>query len=453
MAGYVTSTRTWREDPSLSEGYNAVWHWLDDRGSDYFGSFFDADPSIAPSQTVTSWRSKTPSDQLDELDNALTTASTEAGFVQNLANQYSVLPGPYDRGHTFSSLKKVMRMSTPNAHFQRFNFGTTYSYIGPVIPDPTYCHWHGYVNYVPPDLDLGVLAAKAIRNTIPTNPITNLYVSLGEIYRDGLPKLPLVTGLFHKVVDALHYAGDQYLNYVFGWKPTVSDTAAAMYSVSAARDRVRQIMKDNGKTIRRSFSFPEIVHFEDNDIPFGGVLKVPISGDAWPYRNPSSGHLYETVESRTRVWFKGAYSYFIPVSDGVLDELDRFASLAQGVLGVELTPEALWKLQPWSWFSDWIWNIGTLVHNLDAFSQNGLVLRYGYLMVETTTTHTATVSGLLYRDGSAAPNVSTTYVTTSKQRLQATPYGFGSNPGSWTDQQWNILGALGLSKFPAHFLR
>jgi len=37
------------------------------------------------------------------------------------------------------------------------------------------------------------------------------------------------------------------------------------------------------------------------------------------------------------------------------------------------------------------------------------------------------------------------YYSEKKERIRASPYGFGRTPGSFSDRQWSILTALGMS--------
>jgi hypothetical protein len=44
--------------------------------------------------------------------------------------------------------------------------------------------------------------------------------------------------------------------------------------------------------------------------------------------------------------------------------------------------------------------------------------------------------------------ISSLYRSERKERWKATPYGFGLNMAGFTDQQWAILAALGMTKSP-----
>lgn len=85
--------------------------------------------------------------------------------------------------------------------------------------------------------------------------------------------------------------------------------------------------------------------------------------------------------------------------------------------------------------------------NVTAFADDGLVLRYGYVMQSTKTTVTSTLSG--HRLGGVAqPDLTMSYGRETKVRRVATPYGFGLNLDGLQPRQWAILAALGISRGP-----
>jgi hypothetical protein len=72
------------------------------------------------------------------------------------------------------------------------------------------------------------------------------------------------------------------------------------------------------------------------------------------------------------------------------------------------------------------------------------VLRYGYMMVQTTSEVTlSTVITDVH--GSRYPSTCT-YRTVVKQRRRATPFGFGVDFGKLSPKQLSIIAALGLNK-------
>jgi hypothetical protein len=119
------------------------------------------------------------------------------------------------------------------------------------------------------------------------------------------------------------------------------------------------------------------------------------------------------------------------------------------ILGTRLTPEVLWELAPWSWLFDWQANVGDILSNLSLLSADGLVMRYGYLMCHTLAYNRYVIpAGARFTPGVETGPIFTVLGRETKERVRATPYGFGLNPDSFSIRQWAILGALGLTKTP-----
>lgn len=115
-------------------------------------------------------------------------------------------------------------------------------------------------------------------------------------------------------------------------------------------------------------------------------------------------------------------------------------------LGLEPTPDVLWQVTPWSWAVDWFSNTGDVISNWSSFHIDGLVMRWGYVMEHTLITDTYSLIGARTFDGVARPVSDVTFVTETKVRRKANPYGFGVSYGALSAFQSSILVALGMSK-------
>jgi hypothetical protein len=116
------------------------------------------------------------------------------------------------------------------------------------------------------------------------------------------------------------------------------------------------------------------------------------------------------------------------------------------LLNLSLTPELLWNLAPWSWVADYFANIGDVMTNVSYFSQDNLLLRYGYVMKTLKRSNVYTATGTIPGYGPTSTSLETGFVY--KQRVKATPYGFGFNTGGLNNSQWAILVALGIARAP-----
>jgi hypothetical protein len=167
---------------------------------------------------------------------------------------------------------------------------------------------------------------------------------------------------------------------------------------------------------------------------------------AGPLKN--SGPLERTDLVTEQYSFSGAYSYYFENGSDPIEKLKGYEQRINALLGVRvLTPEVLWELAPWSWLADYFANFGHLASNVTRFSNDGLVMKYGYLMRHSVSKRIYTQNGVEFLSGGPGPFAITLQLE-RKERVRATPFGFGLNPNSFTTRQWAILAALGLTKSP-----
>jgi len=306
----------------------------------------------------------------------------------------------------------------------------------------------GYVSFTS-DANLMQKGTTAIANCIPTNPVADAGTFIGEL-KEGLPKLA-GKSLFKSHFKDYRKYGSEYLNYEFGWKPLVSDLQKFGQAYQQSDKIIEQLHKDSGKNVRRHFTFPDVV--ESYKLTRNGSLASGAAGGSYYanlYYSPAGVGLSVDVTVRTETWFSGCFTYHIDLGNTLRDRLSRQAAEARKLYGVELTPATVWNLAPWSWAVDWEGNIGDVLHNVSRFSQDGLVMRYGYIMQKKT----AQVSYTLPWGGrfKASPKTDLRLGITASSRIRrrATPFGFGFDMTALSGRQSAILGALGISRGPRH---
>lgn len=274
----------------------------------------------------------------------------------------------------------------------------------------------------------------AINRTAPTNPASEMMIAVAELLRDK-PQIPL-SGF--KKDPGLASGAGEYLNYVFGIKPTISDVTDLRDSIMDSSEIVKQFERDSGKTVRRRYSFPTTRSVSVQNQ--GNAYALPnMPGAPWAVAVPKT---LEIITTR-RLWFSGAFTYYLNMGTSVHDRLARATQIANKLYGIRLTADILWALTPYSWLADWFGTMGAVLENLSAFQINGLVLRYGYTMAHTKVEQKYT---LATSKTALGYDLVQSFATEWKQRIRATPYGFGLNPETFSDQQWAILAALGISK-------
>lgn len=389
-----------------------------------------------PTQTTTSFR--TGHGSPGENDEVIPTSRDQAFRTWFLENK--VLSNPLDCGHPFSSTRQVLEVRTSPVTIK--NASGTRWYCFPPWEDYRF-HNGGTSTFPVVQLpDLNWYGTQAIRKTIPTNSVADLSNLLGELYREGLPRL-IGAALLKSQALFFRSLGSEFLNVEFGWKPFLSDLHDLLNAVVNSGELIKQFERDSGRVVRRRYEFP-IEKRTLLDVTKTGALASPDNSSNFTSLFPFGlgGQLRETVIETRRVWFSGAYSYYLSDGRSLLSKVERFMQKAKFLLGIRITPEVLWNLAPWTWLSDWVGNLGDVLHNVESLSSDGLVLRYGYLMCTITSERTCTLTGVRLSSGTLPPVV-VSYLTIRKERIAATPYGFGLNPNGLTDRQKAILAALG----------
>jgi hypothetical protein len=307
---------------------------------------------------------------------------------------------------------------------------------------------------------MDAFGTQAIARSLPTNPLSGMGQFLGEL-RD-LPKLPEINHWRDRVHEFRHQtrhvdfdkmgrdAAGEYLNGVFGWAPFVGDLKKFF---GTARDTSRQMAnyaKGANRVLRRRYNFP----VDEATTDFGG-------GSAW-YADPpfptalvrTPGNIYHMTQVSTKRWLSAAFTYYLPPilpgdNDFVtaLNKAKQTEAYANRLFGLRLTPDLVWKLTPWSWAADWVTTGGDVIHNWSAFANDGLVLKYAYMMEHKSVIETWVLKNLVTTDG-RKHELTQSRRASSKQRTIGTPYGFGVNSASFTAKQWGVIAALGISKQP-----
>jgi hypothetical protein len=307
------------------------------------------------------------------------------------------------------------------------------------------------------DAQLDALGATAIAKCKPTRSKADVGVALGELVREGIPKL-VVSGWHNRArnlqtgkhVQSEHVLSDNYLAYQFGLKPLGQEIGTFAAEVIRADQLLSQYEKDAGKVVRRRFTFP----------PKHEISMSTAYGSSEPYiGSPQSGlsNLSLTVDQRSELqvvrevsqkrWFSGAFTYYLPSWYDARSQMSRDALLAKEILGVDLDLEVIWNLSPWSWAVDWFSNAGDVISNVNSMVEDGLIMRYGYIMETTMVSDTYTRK---YQDqfynGQGKCDSFVTLVTETKIRRRANPFGFGLTWDGLSTFQKSIIAALGISK-------
>lgn len=301
---------------------------------------------------------------------------------------------------------------------------------------------------------LNAYGAEAIANCAPAQPTANLLTSLAEVYREGLPKIIGRDTWQKRTEEARELAkapASEFLNYQFGILPLIGDVSDFVKTVIRMDKLLQQYVRDNGKVVRRKFVFkPEVsiseITVTPNTLPGMGANGALVQD----FSTLPRGQVVRRRETTVNRWFSGAFVYHLPQT--FFAELyTPFASKFQvlrRLFGLELTPDVIWELTPWSWAIDWFSNTGDVLHNAGAWANGGLVMKYGYIMEHSVVRDTYTYIGpirLINGPTDVYPSPVTIVVET-KQRKAANPFGFGITLDGLSTLQKSILAAVGISR-------
>jgi hypothetical protein len=282
----------------------------------------------------------------------------------------------------------------------------------------------------PTDVQLNALGTTAIARTEPTNPSFDLSVFLGELRAEGLPNLP--GSAMKEKTRLAKSAGSEYLNVEFGWLPLVRGLRDFANTVDKSDQITRSYQEQANKVVQRSYEWP--IENESHAEPCS-FNAIPGNGGTFQ----GGGRYQHRFQKK---WFEVEYVYYLPTGNSMNDKIRRFGSYARKLYGIDISPEVLWNLAPWSWAADWFANTGDVMHNISALGTDGLVMRNGYVMCHTR-------KEILDSGNNTLNGKFMTKHTLSerKTRRNATPYGFGLLYNDLTSKQKAVIAALGMSRW------
>lgn len=324
-----------------------------------------------------------------------------------------------------------------------------YSRVGPILPcEQNLMSFPPSTGLASSNAVLDSWGAKAISQCKPTNSVADVATMLGEVVREGLPKMIGHAFWKDETKKALRKKGSsEFLNYQFGLSPMVREMRAVASAISNADAVLRQYQRDSGRMVRRRFEFPpeesgSVTVLKD---PASPILSAP-SHSVLFVGSTHQGKSLRINRTIRRRWFSGAFTYYLPTGGNAYDSMYRQALMARKLLGLSLTPDLVWNLAPWSWAVDWFTNAGDVIDNLTSWQVDGLVMKYGYMMEHVVSTYDYVFTGNPRLRGTSARPQTITFGREIKRRRKANPFGFGITWSGLSPIQIAIAAALGLNR-------
>lgn len=250
------------------------------------------------------------------------------------------------------------------------------------------------------------------------------------------------------VIGASKRSADEFVNFQFGWKPTVNSLITACDAVIRADEYFAKIKRGNDRWQKREFHEDDI----QSEVLNGSWLNqsrnfcTPHMDSASGWIVPGTGHFRTYRTQITRVWYAGSFKYYRPEFDDDSSGIDPLRQIRQygTLLGANLNATTVFKVMPWTWLADWFVNASDFVQRVEDLASQGVVARYLYLMRETFDAYRINTRFTLQ----SGPTLDLSWFrsVTVKRRIGSnSPFNFTLLPSSLTTTQLAILGAMGLS--------
>jgi hypothetical protein len=314
------------------------------------------------------------------------------------------------------------------------------------------------------DAELLALGTSAIAKTRPDVSPTSVTQFLVELKRDGLPFLKTLSkDNLQRIVREAEKKGSSkagliqdgagaFLENTFGLQPFVSDLRSFVSQATGGVSTLDNLIANSGKLIRRRYRFPDVNISSvrsrpSSPAPYGFAREALGGGYFTAYSAGDADYSSEqTINTVQKTWFSGAYRIYMPKDMEPVSRLRSVVDHLRWDYGLDLDFATIWNLAPWSWLLDWHYNLGDVITNMSKWSDDAVVLHYGYIMQESKTTYMVAPKAEFRIAAPSTILPSMGILVHRKRRLRATPYGFGKTFGSLTANQKAILAAIGITR-------
>jgi hypothetical protein len=281
-------------------------------------------------------------------------------------------------------------------------------------------------------------AAEAFKRMRPAQPIFDGFQEFAEL--KDIPHM--LQQRFNQ--HGLKNIGDFHLALNFGWLPLLRATQSFVKAQREFQKRAAQILRDEGKPVRRRLQIRSSTDRKVEDIIHGyGWLNpnLPIKF----YKSAPSGTLTSTTSDN--VWASAKFRYWLPSGPRNVQYKQRLIAELFGFLP---SPSTVYNLMPWSWLIDYFTNLGDVIDNLSSGVEDRLATDRFYIMRERRVETVLNLSWSFWDtdDSSVDAFGSSKTVDVHKTRIQGSPFDPYFSHDNLTGAQYGILGALGLSNFP-----
>jgi hypothetical protein len=227
----------------------------------------------------------------------------------------------------------------------------------------------------------------------------------------------------------------------FGWKPLLSDILGLVNHQRKTEARLKQLLRDNGRPVRRRITLVETNDTVSTDFTSYSAFN-PVLVTQFYRKQPTVRQIRSSTD---KVWASARFRYWLP---GGPQDIKWKRKMLARIYGLYPSPSVIYNAIPWSWLVDWFSNVGDIVENLEVGVADRLAADYFYVMREKSWFVTNTATGYFTRRNGEPCQFtgSSTFHANSKYRAKGDPFGFATSQNDLSLMQLSILGALGISK-------
>lgn len=308
---------------------------------------------------------------------------------------------------------------------------------------------------------LGAQAYNSMRPAQPNFSGLNALYELRDVPKMLQQATKVIRDRIWKVRDrsgrsSMSRAGEWYLAIEFGWLPLLNDIQDFSRTQAREQDIIKQLIKDEGKPIRRSRNLPNY---------WGDQGDGKTVTNSWQYAggHPWNTHMSPTLVTQAygkapertnyeswhiaRTWAEGQFRYLLPPGPRTVDWTKKIRSR---IYGFRPTPSVVYNAMPWTWLADYFTGLGDFIDSTSGGVEDQLITDYFFVMshMEWGMSTEASQSVMVGEDAEQTVTSTKTHKWVIKSRVPASPFGFGVKDSDLSPKQVAILGALGLSKLP-----
>ncbi len=332
----------------------------------------------------------------------------------------------------------------------------------------------GLVPTFPSKSAMSSMAAPLLRQSAPSQQEINLVRSLGELkdFPSMLKASKLVQTHGIRAFRNPKDAAGQFLNWMFGVQPTISDLQALSETVIRADPILKQYIAQERVRLRRKAT-RELGDYQNsgtyvNKFGFTSSGATSFGGDVsaqYSYVLPTDSstasdvlyaHVAWSVRARQRLVTSATYEYYIPQPEGVSGRMSEYSQLARRLVGGGLTAETIYDLTPYSWLVDWFVDVGGLISYQQNMVDNQMIaIRKSFSVIEEVVAQativdyhydaTGTVGARKLAKPISHSGETAIYRWKRVQRGAGNPYSV-TPTWNFSRQQWAIAAAMGLSR-------